>query len=260
MRILIFLIKIFIFFTKEIKETSLIINRSSELNTIGLSNYLPKKIWTYYLNTLNLVYNKLFNTIKEVSLFIGTYRSTIINILDRNIAMSKGFYCFTRELNEREKTELKDIGTTRSSLSSLSKPIWVYTLQNNNLILVNNRPFQSQQEMLRVLKLKRVRTINKYKDTGINFKGYYFFSKFLSTEELEILNNNTLYAKPNKKSILVWVYKDNQLINNRPFLSMTSAGKELRLDRKLIKKYLDSNIPYKGHLFYSNPLKSDSEE
>jgi len=41
---------------------------------------------------------------------------------------------------------------------------------------------------------------------------------------------------------------------------MTTAGKELRLDRKLIKKYLDSNIPYKGYLFYSNVLKCQSEE
>jgi hypothetical protein len=34
--------------------------------------------------------------------------------------------------------------------------------------------------MLRSLNLKRVITINKYKDTGINFKGYYFFSKQMS--------------------------------------------------------------------------------
>ena len=249
-----------LFFTKEIKDTSIIINISSEINTIGLSSYLPKKIWTYYSDTLSLVINKPFNSIKEASLFIGTSRSTIINILDRNIAMSKGFYCFTRELNEIEKIELKEKGTIRSRISSLSKPVWVYTLQNNNLILVNNRPFQSQQEMLRVLKLKRVRTINKYKETGIKFKGYYFFSKILLSEELERLKTNTLYAKPNRKSMLVWVYKNNQLINNRPFLSMTSAGKELRLDRKLIKKYLDSNIPYKGYLFYSKLLKSEPEE
>jgi len=195
--------KDFFFFTKEMKDTSIIINRSRELNTIGISNYLPKQIWTYSSDTLSLVNNRPFNTIKEASLFIGTSRSTIINILDRNIAMSKGFYCFTRELNEIEKIELKEKGIIRSKISSLSIPVWVYTLQNNNLILVNNRPFQSQQEMLKVLNLKRVRTINKYKDTGINFKGYYFFSQILSSEELERLKTNTLYAKSNRKSILV---------------------------------------------------------
>jgi len=252
--------KNYFFFTKEIKNISIIIDGSRKLTTIGLNNYLPKKIWTYYSDTLMLVNNNPFNTIKDASIFIGTSRSTIINILNRNIAMSKGFYCFTRELNEVEINYLKDKGTIRSKISSLSKSVWVYSLHTNNLMLVNNRPFQSQQEMLRDLKLKRIRTVNKYKDTGINFKGFYFFSKNLSSEELERLKTNTLYAKPNKKSMLVWAYKNNQLINNRPFISMASAGKELTLDRKLIRKYLDSNISYKGYLFYSNILNSKSEE
>lgn len=52
--------------------------------------------------------------------------------------------------------------------------------------------------------------------------------------------------------MLVWVYKDNKLINNRPFLSMTAAGKELNLNRKLIRKYLDSNQSYNGFLFLSS--------
>jgi NUMOD1 domain len=168
--------------------------------------------------------------------------------------MSKGFYCFTKELDDKELNELKIKGKIRHSISSLSKPIWVYTTlgENDKFNILNNKPFQSQQEMLRSLKLKRIRTINKYKDTGINFKGYYFFSNKLSNEELNKLKTN-IYAKPRKNSMLVWVYKDNQLINNRPFLSMTSAGKELNLNRKLIRKYLDSNIHYNEFLFYSKP-------
>jgi hypothetical protein len=166
--------------------------------------------------------------------------------------MSKGFYCFSKELGEKELNELKLKGKIRNSISSLSKPIWVYILENDKFNILNSKPFQSQQEMLRSLKLNRVRTINKYKDTGINFRGYYFFSKKLSDEELNKLKKN-LYAKPSKNSMLVWVYKDNQLINNRPFLSMISAGKELNLNRKLIRKYLDSNISYNG--FYLLPVQ-----
>ena len=56
--------------------------------------------------------------------------------------------------------------------------------------------------------------------------------------------------------MLVWVYKDNKLIKNRPFLSMTAAGcqrpKELNLNRKLIRKYLDSNQSYNGFLIFSS--------
>lgn len=252
--------KNFFFFTKEIKDPNIIINNYKNLNTIGLVNYLPKKIWAYLSDgpTLDLVNNKPFNTIKEASLFIGSSRSTIINILDRNIAVSKGFYCFTKELSETEKTELKTKGIIRNQISSLSKTMWVYTRHNNNIILFNNKPFQSQQEMLRILNLKRIRTINKYKDTGVNFKGYYFFSKKLepAEAELEKLKTNVQYAKLNRKSMLVWAYKNNQLINNSPFLSMSSAGKELKLNRKLIRKYLDSNIPYEGYLFFSNSLNT----
>jgi len=169
--------------------------------------------------------------------------------------MSKGFYCFSKEINDKELKELKINGTIRNSISSLSKSIWVYTLENDHFILLNGKPFQSQQEMLRSLNLNRVRTINKYKDAGINFKGYYFFSKQMSNEEWNKLNKN-IYAKPSKKAMLVWVYKDNKLIKNRPFLSMTAAGcqrpKELNLNRKLIRKYLDSNQSYNGFLIFSS--------
>jgi hypothetical protein len=61
------------------------------------------------------------------------------------------------------------------------------------LNLINNKPFNSQQDMLRSLNLKNVRTINKYKDTGgfaRNFKGYFFFSYKLSEIELTDLKNN----------------------------------------------------------------------
>jgi NUMOD1 domain len=202
------------------------------------------------------VNNKPFDTITEASSFIGTTRSTIINILDRNIAMSKRFYCFSKELDEKELNVLKIKGKIRNPISSLSKPIWVYTLENEQFNILNGKPFQSQQEMLRSLKLKRARTVNKYKDSGINFRGYYFFSNKLSDEELNKLKKN-LYAKPSKNSMLVWGYKDNELINNRPFLSITSAGKELNLNRKLIRKYLDSNITYNGYLFSSCPKEQE---
>jgi hypothetical protein len=53
------------------------------------------------------------------------------------------------------------------------------------------------------------------------------------------------------KSIFVWVYKNNLLINNAPFLSIISAGKYLQINRKIIRKYLDTNIPYNNYYFYS---------
>lgn len=180
----------------------------------------------YTSDKINLVNNKPFETIKDASLFIGTSRSPIINILDRHIAMSKGFDCYSKPLSvplrREEKLELKNKGILRDSISSLSISVWVYT---SDLNLVNGEPFKSQQEMLKTLNLKRVRTINKYKDTGICFKGFYFFSEKPSSEVLLDLKDKKTYAKPHVKSMLVWVYKKNLLINNAPFLSLTSAGK-----------------------------------
>lgn len=168
----------------------------------------------YTSDKINLVNNKPFETIKDASLFIGTSRSTIINILDRHIAMSKGFYCYSKPLSVEEKLELKNKCILIYSISSLSISFWVNTSELN---LVNGEPFKSQQEMLKTLNLKRVRTINKYKDTGIFFKGFYFFSEKPSSEVLlDIKNKKKIFAKPHVKSMLVWVYKNNLLINNAP--------------------------------------------
>lgn len=62
--------------------------------------------------------------LKDASLYLKTSRSTIINILDRQIAMSKKFYCFSNELSETGK--LKSKGVIRDTISSLSILVWVY--------------------------------------------------------------------------------------------------------------------------------------
>ena len=82
--------------------------------------------------------------------------------------------------------------------------------------------------MLRSLNLTNVRTITKYKETGIKFKRYYFFSNKLTDIELTELKKNNLKIKikiVNKKSILIWAYKNDVIINNSPFLSIIKAGK-----------------------------------
>ena len=77
----------------------------------------------------------------------------------------------------------------RDSNSKLRIKTWVYDF---NLNLINNRPFYSQQDMLKTLNLKRMRTINKYKDKGILFKGYYFFSQELNMDMKNKLIENRI--------------------------------------------------------------------
>jgi len=57
------------------------------------------------------------------------YRSTILNILDRQFVMSKGFYYFSNELNycEAAKLKLKSKGVNRYNISSLSFLVLFYT-------------------------------------------------------------------------------------------------------------------------------------
>lgn len=111
--------------------------------------------------------------------------------------------------------------------------------------------------MLRNLNLKRIRTINKYKDTGILFKGYYFFSKEISSDMINKLIKNRIlspssYAKPTKNAKLIWIYKinTNNLVNNKPFTSILSASKILNLNRKTIARYIDSDKVFKGYKFF----------
>jgi hypothetical protein len=56
--------------------------------------------------------------------------------------------------------------------------------------------------MLRVLDLKRVRTINKYKDTGINFRGFYFYSFEIDNLTKKINLDNKIYAKYTKAKLV----------------------------------------------------------
>ena len=142
----------------------------------------------------------------------------------------------------------------RDSVSKLRIQTWVYDF---NLNLINNVPFYSQQDMLRSLNLKRVRTINKYKDKGILFKGFYFFSQELDIKMKNNLlkNRGTSFAKPTKNAKLLWVYivNKNKLVNNQPFTSIISASKFLNLNRKTITRYIDSNKSLKGFKIFSNP-------
>lgn len=121
---------------------------------------------------------------------------------------------------------------------------WVYDYDLNLLNL-----FNTQQEMLKVLNLKRVRIINKYKETSINFKGFYFFSKEIDIKTKNSILNNRQFAKYNKAK-LVWVTQDNKIVIDKPFTSMTSAANFLNLYRKSIAKYMDTNEMFHGYKFF----------
>lgn len=250
---------------------SIIQARSVKILPINyIPNYLSKLVWVYKVDflvqdsvktvrnssvaneakvkDLILIKDKPFNTISEASLYLNVSRSTIVNILDKNIAMSKGYLCFSNSLSNELKSKLISNLKIRDPISSLTIKIWVYDYSLN---LINGKPFNSQSDMLRKLGLKRIRSINKYKDKGILFKNYYFSSNELTDLEKNKILLNRDFAIPNIKAKLVWVYLDEQLINGKPFLSLIKAGEALKINRKIIASYLDTNKYYNGYKFWS---------
>ena len=207
--------------------------------------YLSKKIWVYNSNDLSLLNNSPFESIKSTSRLLKIAPSSIKSILNTEIGISKGYYFFDHEISDKLKSDLLSKPNVRDPISNLRIEVWVY---DSNLELIDK--FNSQQEMLRVLDLKRVRTVNKYKDTGINFRGFYFYSFEIDNSLKKSILDNKNYAKYTKAK-LVWVMVNNLLIKDEPFLSIISAAKYLNFNRKMIAKYIDTNKIYLGYKFYS---------
>lgn len=246
----------FIFLSAEILSTNCLSTQNFiSSNLLTTPNYSPKFIWAYVSSDLTLLNNTPFKSINSACSFLKINPSTIKTILNKNIAISKGYYFFDHEISDQLRKELLINPNVRDSISKLKVMTWVYDYDLN---LLNK--FNTQQEMLKNLNLKRVRTINKYKDTGIIFKGFYFFSKEIDIKTKNSILNNRQFAKYNKAK-LVWVTQDNKLVNDKPFTSMTSAANFLNLYRKSIAKYIDTNEMFHGYKFFSyNPHSATLEQ
>lgn len=153
-----------------------------ESNLMLTPNYTPKPIWVYSAKDLSMLNEDLpFKSISAASSFLNISNYTISSLLNKKIAISAGYYFFDHPISNNLKFELLSLPNIRDKVSNLRKEVWVYDFKLN---LINNKPFPSQQEMLRYLGLKRFRTIQKYIDTEILFKNYFFFSREINKEEI----------------------------------------------------------------------------
>lgn len=175
-------------------------------------NYIAKPIWVYLAKNLNMVskpgtVESPFKSILQASSFLKISPSTISDLLNKKIGSSAGYYFFDHVISDSIKFDLLTLPNIRDKISKLRKEVWVYDL---NINLIDDKPFSSQQEMLRILGLKRFRTILNYIDTGILYKNFYFFTKEITKDTKENLRpcgisnnkNNDQYAKSNKKAKL----------------------------------------------------------
>lgn len=110
---------------------------------------------------------------------------------------------------------------------------------------LNNKPFKSLGEVGAFLSTSSA-TIFYYLDNFKIYKGYYFFTNALEIEDMEILLERHYLNKnstPNKPQVKVWVYdcENLTLLNNTSFPSIQAVLEYLKVGRRTVLNYLDSD-------------------
>ena len=207
---------------------------------------LKVAVWVYKLCATHI--DKTFvkyDSINKACEGSGPSRETIQMYLDTNVPI-KGLLFYTRSLEDfdtafnlaiRAYSELNIDG-------NIAKKVWVYHMVNDTVVLVNNQPFSSREQVAKFFNTATnavLYYIDSWKSQG--FKGYYLFSKPLV--DLELIRLLELSKeKPLKPKVLVWAYDAQtlELINSAPFLSMQKCAEYLNSDYRSIAKHLDTKL------------------
>ena len=141
------------------------------------------EIWVYkYSNThIDRSFMKYAST-SEACRHTGLARSTINRYLDTNVP-TKGLLFFSKPLADFNISfSLAKKAEKELSLDpTIAKKVWVNTVGDKNIILVNNQPFNSRELTAKFLNTTH-NVIRYFMDSweGKGFKGYYLFSKPLT--------------------------------------------------------------------------------
>lgn len=216
--------------------------------TYGISKgrTLKVAVWVYKLCATHIDKSFVkYDSINKAWQGSGPSRETIQMYLDTNVPI-KGLLFYTRPLEDfdtafdlaiRAYSELNIDG-------NIAKKVWVYHMVNDTVVLVNNQPFPSREQVAKFFNTATnavLYYIDSWKSQG--FKGYYLFSKPLV--DLELIRLLELSKeKPLKPKVLVWAYDAHtlELINSAPFLSMQKCAEYLNSDYRSIAKHLDTKL------------------
>lgn len=142
--------------------------------------YKKVEIWVYCAETLELINNSPFTTLKDIFNYFSMrlYRD-IARHLDTELATKKGgklVYFFSKEICKDMYNKLKnDI----NKASHATSEIWVYKkLEGQYCLLNNNQPFKSKLQVSKALKIGN-KTINKNLDTFTSYRELSFLSEKL---------------------------------------------------------------------------------
>ncbi len=164
---------------------------------IALSRHFNQQIWVYTEDTLELVNDAPFPSVKKASSFLETNAETIKIHLDTEKSTklrkkSLFVYFFSHELNSALKAKLLDCKPRAEIQVSGRKALWVYNA--NTLELINNAPFPSRSLACPYFNT-HLATIQNNLDTriAVKLKKYkvpvYFFSYELDSKLKEELSS-----------------------------------------------------------------------
>nr|YP_009704216.1 GIY endonuclease [Ceratocystis fimbriata]YP_009710368.1 GIY endonuclease [Ceratocystis albifundus]QEN73779.1 GIY endonuclease [Ceratocystis fimbriata]QFX74870.1 GIY endonuclease [Ceratocystis albifundus] len=166
-------------------------NSDVSLN-ISSNKYKGIQIWGYKLLDTKISEElKKYSSINNASSAtgIGIARSTISLYLDTNVPIKELLF-FSKPLENLAKSfELANKLRDELNLdSNISKKVWVYTITEDNLVLVNGEPFNSRELVAKFLETTH-KVVRYFMDSweGKGYKGYYLFSRFLTDKELNSL-------------------------------------------------------------------------
>lgn len=137
------------------------------------------KVWVYDASTLELI-SDVFSSMKKAADYFNVDYRSLLKHLDTKIATMKGgklVLLFSNELTELEKEPL--LNKIKKQLMKLLLYEYIKMLTvNYPFYLDNNKPsFSSKLLASKALNIS-TKTISKYLDSDISYKGLYFYTTF----------------------------------------------------------------------------------
>lgn len=251
-----------LYYSKPLTDFEQAFNLAMEMSEgFTLDPNIPKKVWAYEAKTLQLLNGKPFDSIGKVAKFTDLGFCSVSQCLDTWKPVSTvGLYFFSNPLTKDEIKKLAALYKEKGNFVFYRVKVWAYNAYT--LELINGEAFINMQEAANYFNVG-YRTIQNHLDTKLatsrNGQLIYWFSHELSSDLKSELEKVTIAKNATSE---VWVYRKQQdgsikLINeNRPtFSSKIQSCTELKMSPKKLNKIIDSNISYKGLVFFSGEQK-----
>jgi hypothetical protein len=235
-----------LFFNYPVTDFDKVFKESQKLTPKGLLNrVISTKVWAYNAQSLELIINSPFPSKNKAAKALGIPRATLDLVLDKGrTAGAKAIYLYSKRLNAKEILALQ--AKAGSLQLGLKVPVYVYDA--NTLELINNKPFDSLLEAADYFGVD-YRTISRHLNTNKATKRgdrlVYFFKQILDAQLSKQLLTAVEIGDSRNYNTKVWVYiSDNmELINSRPFDSISSAVSYLGISKSTIYRNLDTDKP-----------------